>query len=177
MSISKLYLIPSEANPKDECSSGIWIALNRSVDEKKYTAHHPPATHHPTKDTLSSAVFPPNFWTNLSFSIDIRLCFLHNFFIYPTIEYFLGLVRLCFPQNFWTNQHFFIGFFYLKSRSNMPENKGLPIFSTPSSPPSFLPNTPTQKNNGRDRSASCYKPWATLGPAVLVGLYRWKIAR
>ena len=36
----------------------------------------------------------------------------------------------------------------------MPENKGLPIFSTPSSPPSFLPNTPTQKNNGRDRLSS-----------------------
>ena len=95
------------------------------------------------------------------------------FFIYPTIEYFLQLVRLCFPQNFWTNQHFFIGFFYLKSRSNMPENKGLPIFSTPSSL-SFLPNTPTQKNNGRDRSASCYKPWATLGPAVIV-FYRVKV--
>ena len=104
-------------------------------------SNHP--TNHPTKDTLSSAVFPPNFWTNLIFFIDIRLCFLHNFFIYPTIEYFLELVRLCFPQNFWTNQHFFIGFFYLKSRSNMPENKGLPIFSTPSSPPppSFLPKT------------------------------------
>ena len=25
-------------------SSGIWTALNRSVDEKKYTAHHPPPT-------------------------------------------------------------------------------------------------------------------------------------
>ena len=94
---------------------------------RRKKGYHPPPTH-PTKDTLSSAVFPPNFWTNLIFFIDFRLCFLHNFFIYPTIEYFLELVRLCFPQNFWTNQHFFIGFFYLKSRSNMPENKGLPIF-------------------------------------------------
>ena len=139
---------------------------------RRKKGYHPPPTH-PTKDTLSSAVFPPNFWTNLIFFIDFRLCFLHNFFIYPTIEYFLELVRLCFPQNFWTNQHFFIGFFYLKSRSNMPENKGLPIFSTPSSPPpSFLPNTPTQKNNGRDQSASCCKPSATLGPAVIVKVKR-----
>ena len=63
-------------------SSGIWTALNRSVDEKKYTAHHPPSTtHHPTKDTRSSAVIPPNFWTNLIFFIDFRPCFLHIFFI------------------------------------------------------------------------------------------------
>ena len=41
---SDLLLFPSKARPKAECSSGIWTALNRSVDEKKYTAHHPPPT-------------------------------------------------------------------------------------------------------------------------------------
>ena len=44
-------------------SSGIWTALNRSVDEKKYTAHPPPTTHHPTNDTRCSPVYPPNFWS------------------------------------------------------------------------------------------------------------------
>ena len=48
----------------------------RSV-QKKNTSNQPP----PTKDTRSSAVIPPNFWTNLIFFIDFRPCFLHIFFI------------------------------------------------------------------------------------------------
>ena len=126
-------------------------------------------------------MFPPNFWTNLFFFIDFRLCFLHNFFIYPTIEYFLELVRLCFPQNFWTNQHFFIGFFYLKSRSNMPENKGLPIFSTPSSPPPpFSPTHQLKKIMGvidQPRATSLvpffYTHFFLLPPFFLFQLFWW----
>ena len=52
-------------------SSGIWTALNRSVDEKKYTAHHPPPTIHHQKIHVLRWCFPQNFETNQHFSRDL----------------------------------------------------------------------------------------------------------
>ena len=79
-------------------SSGIWTALNRSLDEKKYTAHPPPTNQQ--KIHAVTPYFPQILDLFLNFLIDI---FLHLFKLQTKFLVYHFIFFLSTPKNFYRN--------------------------------------------------------------------------
>ena len=122
---------------------------------------------------LPPLFFYPNFFFTATHFLP-PLCFVSPLFLYPPL--FFTRNPTFFYRRFFTPSFLYPDFFLptLFFTSTFLFFTTFCVFGCQPPSPPLLPNTLTQQNNGRDRLASCYKPWATLGPAVIVYNLRMK---